>query len=203
MRFQPGQSGNPAGRPPGSLNKKTLAANALLEEHAEEIARNLMDRAKNGEPTAMRLCMDRLAPTGRNRRVAIQLPMVRTPEDAEAALAVVMAEFADGKLTIGEFSDLLTAVDRAVRVAERIWNFARARRYAAQRDAILLGAEEQDAKGGAEPARTVEKPAAPLYSPVNAGVAVGARTTDKPVGGEAEASRAAPKDTPSPLARAA
>jgi hypothetical protein len=25
MKFQPGQSGNPAGRPPGSLNRKTLA----------------------------------------------------------------------------------------------------------------------------------------------------------------------------------
>jgi hypothetical protein len=30
-RFQPGRSGNPAGRPPGSRNKTTLAVEALIE----------------------------------------------------------------------------------------------------------------------------------------------------------------------------
>jgi hypothetical protein len=64
MRFQPGQSGNPAGRPAGALNKKTLAVEAAMAERAEEIVNNVMDRAKNGESAAMRLTMDRLAPTG-------------------------------------------------------------------------------------------------------------------------------------------
>ena len=30
MRFKPGQSGNPAGRPPGSRNKRTIATEKLL-----------------------------------------------------------------------------------------------------------------------------------------------------------------------------
>src|ERR1043166_7260090 len=98
MRFQPGHSGNPAGRPPGSLNKKTIAAQALLEERAEEIVTNLMDRSKTGEPAAMRLVIDRLLPTGRNRPVAIELPVIKTPEDAELALTVVTDELAAGKL---------------------------------------------------------------------------------------------------------
>jgi hypothetical protein len=34
MQFQPGQSGNPAGRPPGARNKKTLAMEEMLAEHA-------------------------------------------------------------------------------------------------------------------------------------------------------------------------
>jgi hypothetical protein len=209
MRFQPGQSGNPAGRPPGSLNKKTLAAQAMFEEHAEEIAQNLMDRAKNGEPTAMRLCMDRVAPTGLNRRIAISLPMVKTPEDAEAAFTVVLAEFADGKLSINEFSALITAIDRMVRLAERIWNSARNRRYAAVRDAILLHDAEQLSQdrpqaqtGEPEEPPTAAKPQAPLYSPVNsrsAASAEGSPAAARPDGARAPG---APKEE-WPLPRAA
>src|SRR5215470_6490051 len=169
MKFQPGHSGNPVGRPPGSLNKKTLAAQAMFEEHAEEIAQNLMDRAKNGEPTAMRLCMDRVAPTGLNRRIAINLPMVKTPQDAEAALTVVLAEFADGKLSINEFSALMTAVDRMVRLAEHIWKFARTRRYGAANDAVFFADAEkashdrpQAQPGKPEAPSAPAKPQAPL-----------------------------------------
>src|ERR1051326_6555682 len=108
MKFQPGQSGNPSGRPPCSLNKKTLAAQALLDERAEEMVTNLMDRSKNGEPAAMRLVSDRLLPTGRNRLVAIELPVIKTPDDAELALTVVTDELVAGKLTIAEASALIT-----------------------------------------------------------------------------------------------
>jgi uncharacterized protein DUF5681 len=174
MKFQPGHSGNPAGRPQGSLNKKTLATQALLEDYAEEIVNSIKERAKSGDRTAMRLCMERVAPTGRNRPLAITLPLVETPEDAQAALAVVITEFAAGKLSIGDFAALIAAVDRMVVVAERIWNFGRARRYGAKRDAILLDDEKTSVRardtaqtGEPKAGQTAEKPAAPLYSPVN------------------------------------
>ena len=168
MRFQPGQSGNPVGRPPGSLNKKTLAAKAQLEEHAGEIVGSLVERAKNGEPAALRMCMEQLAPTGRNRPVAIELPVIKTPEDAELALAVVTDEFAAGNLTIAEASALVTLIDRMLRLAERMWNFARQRRYDAAKDAIIF--DEDTPKAASAATQTAEKPAAPLYSPVNSGV---------------------------------
>jgi hypothetical protein len=167
MRFQPGQSGNPAGRPPGALNKQTLAAQALLAERAEEIVTNLMDRSKNGEPAAMRLVMDRLAPTGRNRLVAIELPVIKTEEDAELALTVVTDELAAGKLTIAEASALVALIDRMLRLAERMWKFELARREASEADQ-----EAPEADAHALPA--TEKPAAPLYSPVNSSVAADA-----------------------------
>jgi hypothetical protein len=184
MRFQPGQSGNPAGRPPGSLNKKTLAVEAAMAERAEEIVNNVMDRAKNGESAAMRLTMDRLAPTGRNRPIAIELPVIKTPEDAEAALAVVTAELAAGSLTIGEASALISLIDRMLRLAERMWNFVRTRRYAARRDAILLGSAEDEEEAQADDREAAETAdpqtpktggdsGAPLYSPVNSGIATG------------------------------
>ena len=86
MKFQPGHSGNPAGRPPGARNKKTLALEAAYEAKAEEAVNDIMERAKSGDPASMRLCMERAVPTGRHRRFAFALPRIRTPEDAEAAI---------------------------------------------------------------------------------------------------------------------
>jgi hypothetical protein len=202
MRFQPGHSGNPAGRPPGSLNTKTLAAQALLEEDAAEIVGSLKERAKNGDRAAMRLCMDRLSPTGANRPVAIALPVIKTEEDVEAALAVVTAELAAGHLTIAEASALVNLIDRMVQVAERMWNLARARRYGAKRDAIVFDDEEAP-EAVADKPQTAERPAAPLYSPVNSGIPAGADTSGARSMGEAgPAQPDAPREVP-PLPRAA
>jgi hypothetical protein len=207
MRFQPGQSGNPAGRPSGSFNKKTLAARALLEEHAEEVVQTLRDRAKNGDMAAIRLCMDRLVPTGLNRAVAINLPLVKTPEDAEAALTVVLAELADGNLTINQLSALITAIDRMVRLAERLWNFARNRRYGAARDAIIFddkqpsSGDPQAQTGEPEAPPTPAKSAAPLYSPVNSRAGASAESAPASTRPEDEAAPgAAAEDTPLPRA---
>jgi hypothetical protein len=149
-----------------------------MAEDAEEVVASIRDRAKNGEPAAMRLYMERVLPTGRNRPLAIELPVIKTPDDAEAALAVVTGELAAGNLTIAEFSALIAAVDRMVRVAERVWNFRRSRRYAAARDAMLLGSDDEavatDGRQAGqseapEAPQAPEKPPAPLYSPVNWG----------------------------------
>jgi Family of unknown function (DUF5681) len=193
MRFQPGQSGNPAGRPPGSLNKKTLAAQALLEERAEEIVTNLMDRAMEGHGTAMRLCFDRLVPKGRDRPVAIELPLVKTSEDAQLALSVVLDELAAGNLTLAELSALITAIDRMLRLAERISKMQQAEAARAEPEAPVAPVAEAPAPQAAE------KPAAPLYSPVNSQAQhPGAAPRD-----HADAPAAATSQKETPLARAA
>jgi uncharacterized protein DUF5681 len=195
MRFQPGQSGNPAGRPPGSLNKKTLAVDAELQEQAAEAAKLLIERAKNGDLAAMRMCLDRFAPTGRNRPVAIELPVIKTPEDAELALTVVTDELAAGELSISEATALVTLIDRMLRVAERMWKFQQARLEAA-------GAEQEATKAEAEAPQSAEKPAAPLYYPVNSGVAVSAESAAGSSQKAAPAKDNAPGDEV-PLPRAA
>ena len=198
MRFQPGQSGNPAGRPPGSLNKKTLALAEAFAEGAQEVLADVITRAKNGDKTAVRLCMDRMLAPKRDRTVAIELPVIKTSEDAELALTVVTDELAAGHLTISEASALVALIDRMLRVAERMWNFARTRRYGAKRDAILLDDEEAPADdrevtetGDPGVPQPPEKPAAPLYSPVNSqarrtGARPGGEGGDAPAGVEPE-----------------
>jgi hypothetical protein len=120
MRFQPGQSGNSAGRPPGSRNKKTLAFEAAFEAQAEEAVNDIMERAKGGQPAAMRLAMDRAVPAGRHRRVAFALPRVKTPEDAEAAIEAVLEGLAEGVLTLAEVADLLRVVEGLLGLADSI-----------------------------------------------------------------------------------
>ena len=177
MKFQPGQSGNPAGRPIGSPNKKTLAVQAAFEEKAQEIVDNVIERAKNGDLAAERLVMERMVPTARNRRFAIALPVIRTADDAEAALAVVMDELAAGKLAVHEVSSLLLAIDRAVRVAERIWKLRQCEREAQEAEAVRASVAATAAALAREPVRdpvvatdraqTDDPSRAPLYSPVN------------------------------------
>ena len=67
--FEKGRSGNPAGRRPGSRNKATLAAAALLAGESEALTRRAVELALAGDPTAMRLCIERLLPPCRERTV--------------------------------------------------------------------------------------------------------------------------------------
>jgi Family of unknown function (DUF5681) len=136
MKFQPGQSGNAAGRPPGSLNKKTLAVEAAYEAKAEEAVNDIMERAKSGDPAAMRLCMERSVPIGRHRRFAFALPRIRTPEDAEAAIDAVMDGLADGVISLADVTELLRIVERLLQMAERIGEMKRVRDLIARRPPV-------------------------------------------------------------------
>ncbi len=101
MTFQPGQSGNPAGRAVGSRNKKTLAVEAALFDHAQELVDEVVRRAKNGEPAAMRLVMERILPVGRGRPLPIELPSIRCTAVACPAADVLRAAHRAGHSELG------------------------------------------------------------------------------------------------------
>jgi hypothetical protein len=62
MKFQKGQSGNPAGRPKGAFRATSVLAQQLLTADAEDIIRKTIEQAKEGQSAAMRICWDRIAP---------------------------------------------------------------------------------------------------------------------------------------------
>jgi hypothetical protein len=112
MKFQPGQSGNPAGRPPGSRNKKTELTEEMLTLSAQETAKWIVARAQTGDRTAMRLVMERADPTGIDRPLQLELPPVTGPEDLIAAAGVVLNALASGEISSRETVCMLTVVER-------------------------------------------------------------------------------------------
>ena len=105
--FQPGKSGNPAGRPKGARNKTTIAIEALLEGEAEELTRKAIEMAKGGDGPALRMCLDRLAPPRKDSPVCFDLPPIKTVADAVDASSSVLAAVAGGEVTPYEGSRIM------------------------------------------------------------------------------------------------
>ena len=118
-RFQPGRSGNPQGRPPGSRNKTTRAIDALFDGEAEALTRKAIELAKAGDLVALRLCLDRICPPRKDRPVPFALPELRTAEDAKLAASALLKAVADGELTPSEASEIGRLLDSYTRILER------------------------------------------------------------------------------------
>jgi hypothetical protein len=115
MPFQPGASGNPAGKPKGTRNKATMAVEAMLDGEAEHLTRKAIELAKAGDMAALRLCLDRIAPARKDRLVQVDLPRLNCAADAVKVSAAIMAALGDGILTPSEAAELGKIVDSYVR----------------------------------------------------------------------------------------
>lgn len=118
--WKPGQSGNPAGKAPGSRNKATQMVLALMETGAEEITRAVVDAAKAGDLSAARLVLDRLAPPLRERPVALQLPDTANVAGVSAAQQAILAAVGAGELLPGEATALAGIVEARRRALETV-----------------------------------------------------------------------------------
>ena len=116
--FAKGRSGNPAGRRPGSRNKATLAAATLLAGEAEALTRAAVELALSGDPTAMRLCLERLLPPCRERTVKFILPPIESVSDISAAMQAVTSALAGGHITPGEAATIAGVVETFARAIE-------------------------------------------------------------------------------------
>ena len=119
VRGRPFAKGNrPAGRRPGSRNKKTLAAAVLLEGEAEALTRRAVELALAGDPTAMRLCIERILPLCRERMVRFALPPIESAADIAPAMKAVTSALAAGMITPGEAATIAAVVDTFIRAIE-------------------------------------------------------------------------------------
>ena len=118
MTFKAGQSGNPAGRPKGTRNKTTLAIECLLDGEAEELTRKVISKAKEGDMTALKLCLDRLAPIRKGRPIDISLPKVTNAADLAKAGATVTQHLADGVISPEEAQAVMGTLDSALKLFE-------------------------------------------------------------------------------------
>jgi hypothetical protein len=155
MAWKKGLSGNPRGRPKGSLNKSTLAAQMLLDGEAEVLTEKAIALAKSGDVMALRMCLDRILAPRRDRPLPrIDLPAVTKPEDVTAALNAILQAVATSKITPSEAYTVATVLAlqlRATRTedpapephtiteSEIVW-----RRQILERQQILEGLDHVD-----------------------------------------------------------
>jgi hypothetical protein len=117
--FERGKSGNPNGRPKGARNNATVLAEALLDGEANAITRKLIDKAIEGDTTALRLCLERLLPPRRGRPVAFELPPnIETAADAVRASSAVLTACAAGNLSPSEATEIMSMISSHIRLLE-------------------------------------------------------------------------------------
>ena len=75
------------------------------------MTRKAVELALSGDPTALRLCLDRLIAPHRERLVPLALPPMRKPADLAAAMEAIAAAVGRGLLAPAEASELAKVVD--------------------------------------------------------------------------------------------
>ena len=113
-RFAAGNSG----RPRGSRHKTTQAVEALLDGEAEALTRKAVELALEGDTTALRLCLERIAPPRREAPVTVEIPEIQTAGDLPKAIAVLLQAAGRGDLTPGEAGRLAALVGEAGKALE-------------------------------------------------------------------------------------
>lgn len=115
--FKKGQSGNPAGKPRGSKDKRT-ELRELLKPHAEKLVKKVVDLALAGDVSALRICIDRIIPPIRENRLSIALPVVKDVAGCTAAQAKVLQAVTKGDLLPGEAESLSALIEHQRRGLE-------------------------------------------------------------------------------------
>ena len=119
-RWPKGTSGNPAGKPKGTRHRATMAVQALLEGEAEALTRKCIELAQKGDTTALRLCMERLAPAMKSRAVNLALPAVETAPDILKAQAATIQAMAAGEITPDEAATVASVLEAKRRAIETV-----------------------------------------------------------------------------------
>ena len=113
-RFSAGNTG----RPRGARNRTTMAVLELLEGQAEALTQRAVEMALGGDSTALRLCLERLAPPRKDAPVSFALPQMSTASDAVAASGAVLEAVSDGYLTPSEGAQVMGLIDSFRRTLE-------------------------------------------------------------------------------------
>ena len=105
--FGPGN----AGKPRGSRHKTTLAIEALLEGQCEALTQAAIDKALEGDTTALRLCLDRIAPPRKDAPISFKMPKVETAADAAGVATAILKSVSIGETTPMEGAVVMNLLD--------------------------------------------------------------------------------------------
>ena len=112
--FAPGKPG----RPRGARHKTTLAIEEILDGEADVLTRKAVELAMDGDTTALRLCLERIAPARKDAPVRFDLPSIETAEDASRAAQAVLRAVSEGDITPAEGAAVMALVESYRRTLE-------------------------------------------------------------------------------------
>lgn len=95
-----------------------MAVLELLEGQAEALTQRAVELALGGDTTALRLCLERIAPPRKDSPVQFAMPHMTSARDAAEAAASVLKAVAEGDLTPGEGAQVMVLVDSYRRTLE-------------------------------------------------------------------------------------
>lgn len=138
MPFVKGQSGNPAGRKPGTLTKQDKLR-LQIAEGVPSIIAAMIEQAKAGDTAAAKLLLDRTLPTLRPVDAPAPLSLGTGPADLAGAAQAVLSSLVTGETTpdqAASFAAVLASLARVKEVAELIARIEALERSAARENAV-------------------------------------------------------------------
>ena len=113
-RFLKGRSGNPAGRKPGSVDKRTKYQQAFAA-NADALIAAVVKSALEGDTTAQRLCLERITPPLKS----VDMPVMLINGDSLADQGrVVLQAVANGDITPNEGEAVFRNLTAQARITE-------------------------------------------------------------------------------------
>lgn len=101
------------GRTHGSRNSVTIACENLMIDEAGRITRKCIELALEGDPTALKLCIDRIYPVRKGR----VLPKLTKSQEGEGSVNRLLRAVLEQEITPEEGVDVVNLIERAARVA--------------------------------------------------------------------------------------
>lgn len=119
--FKPGQSGNPAGKKPGTKNRIERPIIALMGQHAEAVAQRVIQEALGGDLQAARLVLERVSPAPKDRTVHLpDLPSTATAAGVSEAQQCILEAVAGGGITPSEGNTLSNILESRRKALETL-----------------------------------------------------------------------------------
>ncbi len=117
-RFAPGYSGNPAGMKKGTRHHVSRMLEKMMADDAEAVMRSVIQAAQNGDNTAAKIIIDRVAPARKDATIEFPLPKLENAKDAAMAMGEVVAAVSEGELSPDEGQAVAKLLEGYARLTE-------------------------------------------------------------------------------------
>ena len=95
-----------------------MAIESLLDGQAEALTQKAISSALTGDTVALKLCMDRIAPSPKDKPISFSLPDIHCARDASKAAGGILTAVGNGDITPIEATRVMGLIDSYRRTLE-------------------------------------------------------------------------------------